>query len=131
MTNSQAKGYRGETQWQKFLRKLGINSERVKRKQGGKDGGACDVVSDIARLNTSAWAEFIDVPAIHWEVKNTKKLPPKGVRDALMQARATANGGPCALAMHIPGTSQWGIYFETSDWTLSDFGLEAAGEGSE
>lgn len=130
MVNSQHKGYRGETLWQKFLTKLGIHSERVKRKQGGKDGGACDVVSSVGHLKLISYSQLFPIPTIHWEVKNTKTLPPKGVRNALMQARSTANGGPCALAMHIPNTSHWGIYFETSDWELSDFGLEPAGEGS-
>lgn len=131
MVHSQRKGYRGEVLWQAFLAKLGIRSERVKRKQGGRDGGACDVVSEDHLL----WGDIsndheIQIPTIHWEVKNTKTLPPKGVRNALMQARATANGGPCALAMHIPGTSHFGIYIETSDWELSDFGLQPAGDSS-
>jgi len=129
MAHSQAKGYRGEKLWQAFLSKLGIRSERVKRKQGGRDGGACDVVSEGFFFGIEM--DFLErLPTIHWEVKNTKTLPPKGVRNALMQARATANGGPCALAMHIPGTSDFGIYIETSDWELSDFGLQPAGESS-
>ncbi len=139
MVNSQSKGYRGETLWQRVLIKLGIRSERVKRKQGGKGGGACDVVSEPVvptggYAGELLWSEILrglpELPAIHWEVKNTKTLPPKGVRNALMQARATANGGPCAVAMHIQGTSHWGIYIETSDWQLSDFGLEPTGESS-
>lgn len=136
MTNSQAKGYRGETLWQKFLAKLGIKSERVKRKQGGKDGGACDVVAEETVLEqpkdlacVGHGPITIRVPTIHWEVKNTKKLPPKGVRNALMQARSTANGGPCALAMYV-GRGVWGIYLETADWSPTDFGLEPQGEGS-
>lgn len=137
MVNSQAKGYRGEVLWQAFMSKLGIKSERVKRKQGGRDGGACDVVSDAKQMrcvrivsDEHVKAAIIPLPTIHWEVKNTKTLPPKGVRNALMQARATANGGPCAVAMHIEGTSHFGIYFETSDWELSDFGLQPTGESS-
>lgn len=68
------------------------------------------------------------IPAVAWEVKNVKSLPPKVIRDALQQARGTADGGPCALAMHLPGTKHWGIYIETSDWSLSDFGFESEGE---
>ena len=133
---SQRKGYVGESKWVKFLEHLGFTATRVKRKQGGRGGGACDVVSESMCFDEGGTSlrEDIeidhDIPTIHWEVKNTATLPPKGVRNALMQARATAEGGPCALAMHIPGTSHWGIYFETADWSPEDFGLQPTGESS-
>ncbi len=134
---SQTKGYRGETLWVKFLERLGFTATREKRKQGGRGGGASDVVADGRKLHASGHiagftvvAAKIPIPTIHWEVKNTKTLPPVGVRNALMQARATADGGPCGVAMHIPGTSHFGLYFETSDWELSDFGLKPNGTSS-
>ncbi len=132
---SQTKGYRGETLWVRFLQRLGFTATREKRKQGGRGGGASDVVSNPKVLFDAVypeeWETIIPIPIIHWEVKNTATLPPKGVRNALMQARAAANGGPCGLAMHIPGTSHFGIYFETSDWELSDFGLKPQGDTSQ
>ena len=136
MVNSQSKGYRGEKLWQAFLAKLGIDSTREKRKQGGRGGGASDVVNGKHEMrnvvflpNNHAKGVIIPIPTIHWEVKNKETLPPKGVRNALMQARSAAQGGPCALAMRIKGGG-WGIYIETADWSPEDFGLQPTGESS-
>lgn len=129
------KGALGERLWVRILQRLGFTATREKRKQGGRGGGACDVVSKSHLFSWRSgdgrdWDITIPVPTIHWEVKNTKTLPPVGVRNALMQARATAEGGPCAVAMHIQGTSNWGIYFEIADWSPEDFGLQPTGTSS-
>ena len=127
---SQRKGYTGEAKWVQLLQRLGFTATREKRKQGGRGGGACDVVSVHCEFENPERCTELEVPTIHWEVKNTKTLPPVGVRNALMQARATAEGGPCAVAMHIQGTSNWGVYFEIADWSPEDFGLQPTGTSS-
>lgn len=57
MTNSRAKGARGELDWCKFLKGLGIDARRSQQYCG--TGGDADVISDLP---------------IHWEVKRQETV---------------------------------------------------------
>jgi len=89
MTNSRAKGCRGELEWSKFLQAQGFEARRGQQFSG--NNGDPDVVSNMP---------------IHWEVKRVEKL---NLDNALKQADNDAKQGMIPIVAHRKNGQKWNI----------------------
>ena len=97
MTNSKAKGGRGEREWAQVLRQSGLSAYRGQQFAGGIDSP--DVVCD-------------SLPNMHFEVKRVERL---NIHDAMAQAIRD-----CAFKMpvvaHRKNHQDWLVTMRASDW---------------
>lgn len=97
MTNSKAKGGRGEREWAQVLRDAGLVAYRGQQFSGGVDSP--DVVCE-------------SLPSIHFEVKRVERL---NIHDAMFQAvRDCAHKMP--VVAHRKNKQSWLVTMRASDW---------------
>lgn len=95
MTNSKAKGKRGELEWARFCRNQGYQARRGQQYSGieGED--------------------VIGLPGIHVEVKRVEKL---NIYDAMSQAIGDAKEGQLPVVAHRRNRHPWLITMRAEDW---------------
>ena len=96
MTNSRAKGARGERELAKKLREFGFSTRRGQQYSGAN--GDADVVG---------------VPDIHIECKRVEKL---NINKAMHQSINDARQGEKAVVMHKKNGEKWLVTMVLADW---------------
>jgi Holliday junction resolvase len=97
VTNSKAKGGRGEREWAEFLRDRGLSAHRGQQFAGGVESP--DVVCK-------------DLPLIHFEVKRVERL---NIHDAMTQAIRDAEWKMPVVA-HRKNRQEWLVTMRAEDW---------------
>jgi len=97
MTNSRAKGCRGEREWRDQLREAGFDARRGQQFSGGNDSP--DVVCP-------------SLPSVHWEVKRTEAL---SIYTAMSQACDDA-GSKIPVVAHKRNGRQWLVILTATDF---------------
>ena len=96
MTNSKAKGSRGERELSSKLKEQGFNTRRGQQFCGAN--GDADVVG---------------LPNIHIECKRVEKL---NIYDAVSQAKADAKEGEFPTVFHRKDRHEWLVTMTLEDW---------------
>lgn len=96
MTDSRAKGARGERELAKKLREFGFSTRRGQQYSGAN--GDADVVG---------------VPAIHIECKRVEKL---NINKAMRQSLTDSRQGEKAVVMHKKNGEKWLVTMVLADW---------------
>ena len=113
MTNSRAKGTRGELEAAHFLADHGFPARRGQQFAGSPDSP--DLVCEV-------------LPGIHFEVKRTERTDLYGW---LAQAKADA-GGKLPVVLHRKNESRWLVILDAEDFLSlirnSDFPITPEGE---
>lgn len=97
MTNSRAKGARGEREWRDFLKAHGYEARRGQQFSGAN--GDPDVVSSMHD--------------IHWEVKRVEAL---NIYKAIEQAQSDARENELPCVAHRKNGQPWLVTMLASDW---------------
>lgn len=97
MTNSRAKGCRGEREWRDQLREAGFHARRGQQFSGGTDSP--DVICP-------------SLPSIHFEVKRTEAL---SIYTAMSQACDDA-GSKMPVVAHKRNNRQWLVILTAKDF---------------
>lgn len=97
MTNSKAKGGRGEREWAKVLRDAGLEAYRGQQFAGGVDSP--DVVCE-------------SLPDVHFEVKRVERL---NIHDAIDQA-VTDCDWKVPVVAHRKNKKPWLVTMRAEDW---------------
>jgi len=96
VTNSRAKGIRGELEWRDYLRAFGFAARRGQQYAGDPD--APDVVSDV--------------PGVHFEVKRVERL---SLHKAMEKAEEDC-GDAVPVVAHRPNRKPWLVTMRAVDW---------------
>ena len=96
MTNSRAKGAKGERELAKILRQYGYDARRGQQYCGAN--GDADVVG---------------LPGIHIECKRVERL---NLYDAMAQAKADAREGEAPTVFHRKDRCEWLVTMRLEDW---------------
>lgn len=96
MTDSRAKGARGERELAKKLREFGFHARRGQQYSGANGD-----------------ADVIGVPAIHIECKRVEKL---NINKAMRQSLNDARQGETAVVMHKKNDEKWLVTMTLADW---------------
>lgn len=96
MTDSRAKGARGERELAKKLREFGFHARRGQQYSGA--AGDADVIG---------------VPDIHIECKRVEKL---NINKAMRQSLNDARQGEKAVVMHKKNDEKWLVTMTLADW---------------
>jgi hypothetical protein len=96
VTNSKAKGARGERELSSKLKEYGYNTRRGQQ--------YCGVNGD---------ADVIGLEGIHIECKRVEKL---NIYDAISQAKADAKGDELPTVFHRKDRSEWLVTMTLDDW---------------
>ena len=96
MTNSRAKGVRGELEWAAYLRDRGHFARRGQQYAGGNDSP--DVVTDLP---------------LHFEVKRVQRLD---LRAAMLQAVTEAPNDKTPVVAHRRNREPWLITLRADDF---------------
>lgn len=96
MTDSRAKGVRGERELAKKLREFGFHARRGQQYSGSN--GDADVVG---------------VPAIHIECKRVEKL---NINKAMKQSIKDARQDETPVVMHKKNEERWLVTMTLADW---------------
>lgn len=113
MTNSRAKGARGEREWRDFLKSYGHEARRGQQFSGAN--GDPDVVSDMAD--------------IHFEVKRVEAL---NLDKAMEQAVNDARPGETPVVVHRRNGKPWKVTMNADDWMIMyEFAKEGERNGNQ
>lgn len=96
MTDSRAKGARGERELAKKLREFGFHARRGQQYSGANGD-----------------ADVIGVPDIHIECKRVEKL---NINKAMRQSLNDARQGEKAVVMHKKNEEKWLVTMTLADW---------------
>lgn len=96
MTDSRAKGARGERELAKKLREFGFHARRGQQYSGANGD-----------------ADVIGVPDIHIECKRVEKL---NINKAMRQSLNDARHGEKAVVMHKKNEEKWLVTMTLADW---------------
>lgn len=96
MTDSRAKGARGERELAKKLREFGFHARRGQQYSGANGD-----------------ADVIGVPDIHIECKWVEKL---NINKAMKQSLNDARQGETAVVMHKKNGEKWLVTMTLADW---------------
>lgn len=96
MTDSRAKGVRGERELAKKLREFGFHARRGQQYSGANGD-----------------ADVIGVPYIHIECKRVEKL---NINKAMRQSLTDARTGEKAVVMHKKNDEKWLVTMTLADW---------------
>lgn len=96
MTDSRAKGARGERELAKKLREFGFSTRRGQQYSGANGD-----------------ADVIGVPDIHIECKWVEKL---NINKAMKQSLNDARQGETAVVMHKKNGEKWLVTMTLADW---------------
>lgn len=96
MTDSRAKGARGERELAKKLREFGFSTRRGQQYSGANGD-----------------ADVIGVPYIHIECKRVEKL---NINKAMRQSLTDARTGEKAVVMHKKNGEKWLVTMTLADW---------------
>lgn len=96
MTDSRAKGARGERELAKKLREFGFHARRGQQYSGANGD-----------------ADVIGVPDIHIECKRVEKL---NINKAMRQSLNDARQGEKAVVMHKKNDEKWLVTMTLADW---------------
>lgn len=96
MTDSRAKGARGERELAKKLREFGFHARRGQQYSGANGD-----------------ADVIGVPDIHIECKRVEKL---NINKAMRQSLNDARQGETAVVMHKKNEEKWLVTMTLADW---------------
>ena len=96
MTDSRAKGARGERELAKKLREFGFHARRGQQYSGANGD-----------------ADVIGVPDIHIECKRVEKL---NINKAMRQSLNDARQGETAVVMHKKNDEKWLVTMTLADW---------------
>ena len=96
MTDSRAKGVRGERELAKKLREFGFHARRGQQYSGANGD-----------------ADVIGVPDIHIECKWVEKL---NINKAMRQSLTDARQGEKAVVMHKKNGEKWLVTMTLADW---------------
>lgn len=97
MTNSKAKGKRGELELARKLREHGYSDARRSQQYSGASGDA----------------DLIGLPGIHIECKRVERL---NLYDAMAQAKHDCAGDRLPVVMHRKNNCKWLVTMELDDW---------------
>lgn len=97
MTNSKAKGKRGELELARKLREHGYSDARRSQQYSGASGDA----------------DLIGLPGIHIECKRVERL---NLYDAMAQAKHDCQEDHLPAVMHRKNNCKWLVTMELDDW---------------
>jgi len=96
MTNSRAKGCRGERELSSKLKEYGYETRRGQQYCGA-----------------NCYADVVGIEGIHIECKRVEKL---NIYNAISQARADAKEGELPTVFHRKDRSEWLVTMSLDDW---------------
>lgn len=96
MTNSRAKGARGEREWAKVCRDEGYSEARRGQQFSGLEG-----------------EDVVGLPGIHCEVKRVEKFM---LYDAMEQSKRDAKNDQLPIVAHRRNNCRWVVIMDAEDW---------------